>query len=220
MLTLSGCRYPQDIEGSMERIDNGVMRVGVSENPPWVIEAADGPAGLEVELVQALADELGATIEWHWGGESHLLLALEQHQLDLVISGLTENARISQLAAPTNAYYQSDYRVGAPLGMTLPDTLEGQDITLSAVNHVARSLEKEGAVVHLTTPPLPDNQLVVQPTWWLMAHDYAMSHDTLATDAHIMALPKGENAWMMAVQRHLDSASDIEQRLKGWETDQ
>lgn len=220
MLALSGCRYPKDIEGAMERIEGGVLRVGVSENPPWVIESDSGPAGLEVELVQALADTLNTNIEWHWGNESNLLLALEHHQLDLVISGLTENAPISQLASPTNAYYQSHYKIGAPPGVVLPDTLEGQDISIPVVNHIAHSLEKEGAHVNFNPTNEASENLVVRPTWWLLAHGYEIGHETLATDSHVMALPHGENAWMMTVQRHLDSTTDVEQRLQGWEADQ
>lgn len=39
---LLGCRFPTDIEHTMDRIQGGVLKVGVTENPPWVVRSANG----------------------------------------------------------------------------------------------------------------------------------------------------------------------------------
>src|SRR5690606_26006009 len=105
LLVLSGCRYPTDIEHSLEKIEGGVLDVGLTENPPWVIRTDEGPAGLEPEIIADLARQLGAKVHWHWDGESALLKALKEHQLDLVIGGLTQGSGLGKLAAPTKPYY-------------------------------------------------------------------------------------------------------------------
>src|SRR5690606_6200013 len=84
-LSITACRYPQDVEHTLDRIEGGTLHVGVTENPPWVREEDNGAAsGYEAELVIALARNLDAEIHWHWGTEGELLEALKQFELDLV----------------------------------------------------------------------------------------------------------------------------------------
>src|SRR5690554_3151248 len=87
LVTVPGCRYPRDIEHSLERIQGGVMRVGVSENPPWVIRSGSDATGVEPEMIKVLAEHLDAEIQWYWGTESELMLALAERQLDIAAGG-------------------------------------------------------------------------------------------------------------------------------------
>lgn len=112
-----GCRYPKNIEHTMDRIQNGVLEVGLTENPPWVTRSEDGPAGLEPEIIRSLAEQFNSEIRWHWESEGDLLAALQHRQLDLVIGGLTKRSRLSSQAALTRPYYQSRC---TPLRGTVP----------------------------------------------------------------------------------------------------
>lgn len=218
-LVLAGCRYPVNIERPMADMHGGELNVGLSENPPWVINSDQGPAGLEVDIIRALAENMDATINWHWDSEGNLLAALSQYQLDLVIGGLTQDSNVSALAAPTKAYYQSRYSVGVPEGMSLPSNLEGVEVAVPVVNHIAHALEKQDAIPRPTSELGSHHEAAANPTWWLRAHDYQTGDWEIATDHHVMALPKGENAWMLAVQRHLNSYPDIEQNLQRLEAE-
>lgn len=103
---LAACGIPRDPEGTLERVQGGVVRVGVVHNPPWASLAASGdPAGVEPRLVRALAAELGARVEWVPGGESELLGALEHHGLDLVIGGLSAASPWSPKLGFSRPYY-------------------------------------------------------------------------------------------------------------------
>ncbi|RUR57299.1 transporter substrate-binding domain-containing protein [Vreelandella populi] len=220
VLALAGCRYPVNIERPMTDMQGSELNIGLSENPPWVINTDQGPAGLEVEIIRALAENMDATINWHWDSEGNLLAALSHYQLDLVIGGLTQDSNVSALATPTRAYYQSQYRVGVPEGTSLPSNLEDVEVAAPVVNHIAQALKKEGAIPHPTSDLGKHNEAVANPSWWLKAYGYQVGDWEIATDHHVMALPKGENAWMLAVQRHLNSYPDIEQRLQRLEAGQ
>jgi polar amino acid transport system substrate-binding protein len=53
---VAGCDFPADPEGTLDRVSGGTMRVGVIEDPPWVIlEDGREPAGMEPELVRQFA---------------------------------------------------------------------------------------------------------------------------------------------------------------------
>ena len=56
---------PADPEKTLERVQNGRIRVGLVENPPWVAreDGDDIPVGIEGDLVQQLVKELGAVPE-------------------------------------------------------------------------------------------------------------------------------------------------------------
>src|SRR3546814_14334158 len=83
VLMVCGCDLPKDPEGTLDRVQGGVMRVGVSENPSWTMIDGATASGVEVDLVEAFAGELGARIEWVHGTEAELLAALERFALDI-----------------------------------------------------------------------------------------------------------------------------------------
>ena len=128
-----GC-IPKDPVDTSERVIGGTLRVGISESSPWVEDDAE-PCGIEIALVKAIAETVGATVAWERGSEGALFRKLEHWELDLVVCGMRE-----------------DDPWGKQVGMTRPY------IT------VWRAREKE---------------------------------------AQVWAVPPGENAWLMHVERFL-----------------
>jgi hypothetical protein len=59
-------RFPRDPDGTLERVlASGRMSVVAVDHVPWVVVERDGsPVGSEVEVVEAFARSVGATIEW------------------------------------------------------------------------------------------------------------------------------------------------------------
>lgn len=117
---LAACNLPRDPESTRDRVHDGVLRVGVIEDAPWASRDAHGrPRGVEVELTEALAHELGAELRWNFGGETRLMAALGDFELDLVIGGLDDDSPYREHAAFTRPYYVGDGRphvLAAPPG--------------------------------------------------------------------------------------------------------
>lgn len=84
---LGGCDLPRDPSGTLDRVTNGSLRVGVSHDPPFVLADRPDPEGREVELIRQFAESRHARIEWIHVSHSALLRRLEQHEVDLVIGG-------------------------------------------------------------------------------------------------------------------------------------
>ena len=104
---LAGCQslsWPQG-DGHPPRLQriltSGELRVGISGNqPPLNMRSRSGNIiGLEIELVQALASSMGLRAALVQKPFAELLPALEQGDVDLVISGMTitpeRNARVA-----------------------------------------------------------------------------------------------------------------------------
>lgn len=112
-----GVTVPTDPDGTLDRVREGELRVGVSAHPPWTDVGPDGaPAGLEVDLVEGFADELGAEVVWTEGGEEQLVGDLEAGDLDLVVGGLTASTPWTSKAAVTVAYTTVTDEEGKPEG--------------------------------------------------------------------------------------------------------
>ena len=109
-LVLSGCTgtIPADPDGTLSRVTDGTLRVGVSHNPPWTDTQGDGdPTGREIRLVEQFADELGADVDWTEGSEAPLMDALERGHLDLVVAGFVDSTPWTDKGATTAPYTES-----------------------------------------------------------------------------------------------------------------
>lgn len=111
VLGLVGCSepvFPRDPEKSLERIMEGVLRVGVSENRPWSDVHDDGSVtGTEVDIIMAYAESVGASVVWVTGAESQLILSLDEGDLDVVIGGIRSDSPWSEQAALTRPHARS-----------------------------------------------------------------------------------------------------------------
>jgi ABC-type amino acid transport substrate-binding protein len=116
MLLLTGCNIeiPQDPDGTLDRVRDGVLRVGVSINPPWTVLDNNGePSGIEPELVRRFADTVDAEVRWTVAGEESLIHQLEEGRLDLVIGGLTAKSPWMSHVAFTRPYATAPGPTGA-----------------------------------------------------------------------------------------------------------
>jgi len=112
-LTLSACGgVPADTDGTLSRVQDGELRVGVTHNPPWTTTDGSEPSGTEVELVEQLAEQLGSEIAWTVSSEAALTESLHRGDLDLVIGGFTDDTPWVDKAAITAPYAEKRDRYG------------------------------------------------------------------------------------------------------------
>ncbi len=215
LLSVSGgCGYPNDMENSLKSIRDGTLHVGLTENPPWVSQDnGAAPGGLETELIRSLADQLNAEVQWHWGTESEIIEALEQRQIHLAAGGFKQSGHLKKRVALTKPYFTTRNRVGFPAESTLPADLESVPVATRQLEGLSKQLENKGArprfVRQLHNQDLP----IATAEWRLKAYELLIGPWALSSDKHVLALPKGENAWMMVVQRHLNNSGGLTRRL-------
>ena len=207
IFALSCDDLPRDQSGTFDGIKrSGRMRVGLIENPPWVIRTGGEPAGAEVDMIRQFASETGATPEWHWGGEEKSLGALEKYELDLVIGGLSDQTPWYKRVGLTKQYFEEKIDIGVPTGQSLPDKLEGQQIAVSDAR-VAGFVREEGAVP-VETEDLKSGRLVAAPEWQLAKLGLSPSRNELHSDRHVVAVPPGENQLVKRLEEFLSKQRD------------
>lgn len=201
VLLTAGCQWPRDAEGTLDRVRDGVLRVGVVEHPPWTVIEDGQVSGAEAELVLRLAEGLGARVEWTEGPEPTLIGALAHQSLDLVVGGLSSSSPWTTEVALSAAYFTSKQVVAVPASAAAP--VEGMSVAVAAGTPEVTFLAEEGAVpvVVPAVPVVPDGPAVV-PDW---AVDPACGRTVLelGTTEHSVATALGENAWLTTVERFL-----------------
>jgi polar amino acid transport system substrate-binding protein len=199
----AGCSAPRDPEGTLERVQGGVMRVGVTESEPWVVlRPGAEPAGLEADLVRRLARRLGARVRWTEGSEADLVAALHEGRLDLVAGGFTRETPWQREAALTRPYHVSRLVVGFPAFADAPPTIAGQRISVERGTEAGALVERQGGI-----PVEVDDPLGAQGGRAVLDHlldDLGLRERAeLRRDEHVMLLRAGENAWLTRVERFL-----------------
>lgn len=120
-LALAGCSgtFPADPDGTLQSVEGGELRVGISPNGRLVQVDADEPTGEEVEAIRAFAAELDADVEWTVGSEETLVRGLEDGRLDLVAGGITDDTPWTDKAGATRAYREISDAEGRPLELVM-----------------------------------------------------------------------------------------------------
>jgi polar amino acid transport system substrate-binding protein len=212
----AGCQYPRDPDGTLNRVEGGVMRVGVSESDPWVVMEGDEPSGgAEVELARRFARDVGARIEWVQGSEEELVDAAKEGQVDLILAGLTNKSRWKKDVAFTRPYVETRTVVGAPAGGSYPDDFAGVPVA------VELGSEEEGLLEQRTDAEVtPVRDLASRRGEPAAVHDFLLddldltdSGTELEKSKHVMAVKLGENAFLVRLERFLLNREDEIRRL-------
>jgi polar amino acid transport system substrate-binding protein len=200
-LAAAGCDLPADPGGTLERVRGGVLRAGVGEAPPWTSTADPGPpSGIEPALVRGFAEGLGARVEWTRGTEAELLGALEERRLDVVVAGLLDDTLWASRVGLTRPYASVSWLVVPAAGNALPgrprvEVPEGRP-------RLAAMVEDAGGIpVRAGSEP---TDAVLAPAAAVPAARPAGAAE-LARERHVMAVPPGENGFLMALERHLSA---------------
>lgn len=202
-LVLGGCDWPRDAAGTLDEVRGGTLRVGVTDNPPWVVLQDESPAGAEVRLVEALADDLDADVEWVEGADAELMEALHGRSLHLVIGGFDAAAPWAKQASLTRPYATTHSLVAVPSGTLVPGTLEGLEVTVELGSFEEAYVRSHGGRPRLVSEIDSADGPVVVDDWRLNELGLDASEIEITTSEHVVAVPLGESGWQAHVERFL-----------------
>ena len=210
----TGCGIPRDPEGTLERVREATMHVGVAPAHPFTQVTGDEPSGgIEVELIEDFAASLDADIEWVTGSEEELLSALEVRALDLVIGGFTSTNPWSSKVTFTHPYATTFATVGVPDPNDVDTDLTGLEVAVERGSELAGLLTKTDmrpvVVDDIATATGP----AAVEDWMLDDLGLYATDVRLKESDHVMAVPLGENAWITELEEFLLAHDDEITRL-------
>jgi polar amino acid transport system substrate-binding protein len=206
----AGCGIPRDPESTLDRVRGGTLRAGITASEPWTTLDDGRPGGVEVELVERFASELGARVEWVDGSEADLIGALEVRELDLVVGGLTADTPWQAKAAITRSYATTRVVVAVPASQPLPDDIAGLRVAVETGTDAAGILEEKTDAIPVRVPDVTrvTESAVAIDEWLLADLDLRDTGVHLSKTEHVMATPLGENAFLVRLERFLIANQD------------
>jgi polar amino acid transport system substrate-binding protein len=215
-VAVAACQYPRDPDGTLNRVEGGVMRVGVTEADPWVLLEGDRPVGgAEVELARRFAREVGARIEWVQGSEEELVDAAKEGQVDLIAAGLTNKSRWKKDVAFTRPYVETRTVVGVPADESFPSDFAGVPVAaeLGSEEEGLLAQKTEARVVPVASLERRAGRPAAVPHYLLDDLALIDSGTELGEAKHVMAVKLGENAFLVRLERFLLNREDEIERL-------
>jgi polar amino acid transport system substrate-binding protein len=220
-VVVTGCDFPRDPRGTLDQVQSGTMRVGIVANEPWT-RMEDGKAsGVEVELLKDFARELGVEATFVEGTVPELLEAVRLGEIDVLVGGFTSTSpgvSEGKEAGITSPYLTTRFVVGVPPGEPAFDDPSGREVAVERIDGTAVLLREEGAV------PVPVDDLssaempVAAYPWQLEEWGFEPTGVELPEEKHIMAVPLGENGWLLRLERFLRANQTEAERLLREET--
>ena len=217
----AGCEFPRDPRGTLDEVRNGTMRVGIVDNGPWTRIEGGRASGVEVELLKDFADELGAETSFMAGTTPELLEVARQGEMDVLIGGFTTTSpgvSEGKEAGVTSSYLTTRFLVGVQPGTPAFDDPSGREIAVERIDATAASLKEEGAVPVLVRDPSSTEMPVAAYGWQLEAWGLETTGVELPKDEHVMAVPLGENGWLVEIERFLRANREEAKELLRKET--
>lgn len=204
VVSLAGCQYPRDVEGTLDRVEGGTMRVGVVDHEPWVNLDGQQPAGVEPTLIRRFAETIDAEIHWVEGETEELVGALESGQLDVVLAGFTRRSEFRRKVALTRPYVDTELVLARPRGQPFPKESPDVEVAVEADSEAAGLLDHK---TDFTGRELDSLEGVNGPAlvwdYWLDDLDFQPTGEDLIDEEHAMAVRLGENAMMVELERFL-----------------
>lgn len=158
-LTLMACgsSSPKDVQASIQ--EKGKLVVAISPDyAPFefkaLVDGKDTIVGADVQLAQAIADELGVELELSPMSFDNVLLSLKSGKADMAISGLSYTDERAKIYDFSEAYYTTEnaflVQASTASDLTSLESLSGQQVA------VQKGTIEEG----LSKEQLPDSTIV------------------------------------------------------------
>ncbi len=185
--------------------ERGVLRVGLDPSfPPFeALDAAGAPVGFDVDLAAAFAQRWGVDVELVALGYDSLLDAIRTAQVDMVISALPFDERLTEDVHFSSPYFDAGMRLATrgDSAIAAVDDLAGKRVAVewgSAGDMIARRLQREDRL-NLTIVPFDTPQEAVAAA----VDDPQI--DALLIDQVSLRLAQGDGAPLVSVGPPIES---------------
>lgn len=140
LLASCSLQIPADPNGTLDRVTDGEIRIGVTHNPPRVdLANPDQPSGIEVDLATEFAEHLDAEITWVVDSEANLAKGLEAGTLDMAVAGFHDDTPWASVAGMTRSCLEGTDQFGSDVKYVLLVPLGENEFLVALENFVCGS---------------------------------------------------------------------------------
>ena len=203
---LQHIHFPKDAEKTLDKVSNGTIRVGFTNAGPWVYPSATGAQGIEADIVTNFAQTLHAKIDWVEVTEEQLFNALKRGEINILIGGITDKTPWKEEIGLTKPYIETSIVIAQPSAQSSNNQqppIEGQWVAVKKGTDEGYYVHKKKGKPFYTTQLPAANMLSVGYDWQVQAWNMHNTGIVLKKESHVMAVPPGENAFLLALDKFL-----------------
>lgn len=203
-LIITACEdYPKDPRKTLQNVREDTLRVAFSDNSYWIKKDNKRITGIEAEIIKKFAKTINAEIEWINGSESELMPMIKIGEYHIFIGGLTKDTPWKKHVGLTNPYLTTKVFVGVAPGVPIPENIKNKKIAVKKGNSFGMYVKKKEGFPHYVDYFL-DNDYIAAYEWEILKLGYLKTDIILHEEKHVMAVPKGENALLMELEKFLE----------------
>ena len=203
LAVISACKpFPKDANKTLEKAQKKVLKVGLSGYDSTA-NASRRSVDFEIDLVEGFAKEINAKIEWVKGPQSEIAHLLHYNYLHMAIGGYTSPSPFEKEVSFTKPYMLKAYKVGAAGNQAIPEDIKNKRVMVHC-HMAAFYVQKEGGIPVLSDSLRAGNYLIAASEEDLKKIKVRLSEITLHEEKFVIAVPKGENAFLMRLEKFLD----------------
>src|SRR3954447_5247418 len=198
--------FPKDAEKTLGKVSNGTIRVGFTNAAPWVYPSATGAQGIEANIIINFAQTLHAKVEWIEGTEEQLYNALKRGEINILIGGITDKTPWKEEIGLTKPYIETSIVIAQPSAQPSNNqqpSIEGQWVAVKKGTDEGYYVRKKDAKPFYTTQLPAANMLSAGYDWQVQEWNMHNTGIVLKKESHVMAVPPGENAFLLALDKYL-----------------
>jgi polar amino acid transport system substrate-binding protein len=208
-LIFAGCQnYPKDPMHTFDKVKEHTLKVAYSENGQWVREDNGIVSGIEAEIIKEFASSINAGIEWIKGPESELMPLLKEGECHIYIGGLVQTSPWRKHTAFSRPYTTAEVYIGVSPSMSPPHDIKNKKIGVRKGSSIGKYVKKKEGIPQYTDS-LAHHPYIAAYNWEIKELGFTKTNIKLYEEKHVIAVPQGENRFLMEVEKFLDSHAKV-----------
>lgn len=189
---------------TLNKVKGDTLKVAYSENEIWIQENKGKVIGIEANIIKEFANAVNAEVEWIKGAESELIPLLKEGECHIFICGLTKSSPWKKHAGFTRPYTTSKIYIGISPGITVPESIKDKKIAVKKNNSIGKYIKRKGGIPEYTDS-LEGYSYIATYEREIKQLGYILTDIKLHEEKQVIAVPQGENAFLIELENFLDS---------------
>jgi polar amino acid transport system substrate-binding protein len=202
-IALYSCNpFPKDADGTLSRVQNKVLVVGVSAYDSTA-NAAPRNLNKELFIIGQIAKGLNAKVVWVRGSQSELVQLVYDRKIHMAIGGFKSPSPFEKEVSFTLPFQLERIRVGLTKPGPVPEDIKGKKVVVTDIL-TSLYVEKKDGIPLMSASLLGKSALVAASEEKLKSHRLVVTDIILKEVKHVIAVKKGENAFLIKLENLID----------------
>ncbi len=200
-LIMAACsNFPKDSENTLENVRGNILKAGIGATDTLSANSAE-PFSYQKRFIEQFAKSLHAEVQWESGDQTSLVELLHDYEIHMAIGGFVESSLFKEKIAISKTYYTKRYVV---TGVDDLQSLKGKKVLVHD-NFSDAVIRKKGGIPVWSDALPKSGEIWAVSEEELKERNISLSGVTLLEKEFAVAIPKGESAFLIELEKFIDT---------------